>query len=144
MKVLSPPNPLDSKPISKNDGTLRWFLSMSENSDNIEEPTEDLAEIPKVEASGNYSVMEDKGYQNMPLGIVEQLLGVDPISEDDEEQQRILSFIKKQTSYGEEFRSKFKNFPEEFYEAIDREGYIRYEHHMDESGNYTLLKKTGT
>ncbi len=143
MYNLAPPDKLKDVPITKNDGTLRFFLSLSENSDNVEDPNEDLAKLPKVEASGNYTIVEDRGYQNMPLGIVEQVLGVDPLSKDDEEQQRILSFIKKQTSYGEEFRSKYKNFPEEFYEAIDKEGVIKFEHHMDESGNYTLLKKTG-
>lgn len=143
MTLFNPPDPLANVPISVNDGTLRYFLSLSDDADVGQSP-EDLAKIPKVEASDNVTVLEDKGYQNMPLGIVEQLLGVDPVSEDDEEQQKILSFIKKQTSYGEEFRNKYKNFPEEFYEAIDREGIIHFEHHMDGSGNYTLLKKTGT
>ena len=137
------PNPLDKIPISKNDGTLRFFLSLSDEADDGQSP-EDLAKIAKVEPSGNVTILEDDGFQNMPLGIVEQKLGVDPLSEDNEEQLKILAFIKKQTSFGEEFRNKFKNFPEEFYEAIEREGHIKFEHHMDESGNYRLLKKTGT
>ena len=141
MKVLSPddPSPLDKIPMSKNDGTLRFFLSLSDEADDGQS-SEDLAKIAKVEPSGNVTILEDDGFQNMPLGIVEQKLGVDPLSEDNEEQLKILAFIKKQTSYGEEFRNKFRNFPEEFYEAIDREGHIVFEHHLDESGNYRLLK----
>jgi len=139
-KVLSPDNPLDKIPISPNDGTLRWFLQQSDNAD-IGESPETLAKLPKVEPSGNITIIEDKGFQNIPLGIVEQVMGINPLSEDDEEQRKILAFIKKQTSFGEEFRNKYKNFPEEFYDAIEKEGEIIFQHHIDASGNYTLYKK---
>ena len=112
--------------MSKNDGTLRFFLSLSDEADDGQS-SEDLAKIAKVEPSGNVTILEDDGFQNMPLGIVEQKLGVDPLSEDNEEQLKILAFIKKQTSYGEEFRNKFRNFPEEFYEAIDHPYLLRAE-----------------
>ena len=138
--VLNTLDPLDKIPISPNDGTLRWFLNLPDTPDN-EENNEDLGKLPKTQPNENMTIIEDKGFQHIPLGIMEQVMGINPITEDEAEQKKILSFIKKQTSFGEQFRDKYKNFPEEFYQAIEREGEIVFQHHIDQSGNYTLFKK---
>ena len=137
------PDPLEHVPISKNDGTLRWFLNLSDCSDN-ETIVEDLATIPKYypDENSNVSIIQDGEYQSVPFEIMEQLLGINSLSEDEQQQQNILSFIKKQTSFGEEFKQKYKGFPDEFYKAIDNEGKIEYKHNIDASGNYYLLKKS--
>ena len=98
-KVLMKDDPydkLEDVPISVNDGTLRYFLSLSDGSDN-EQPIESLSKIPKVKPSqnGNFQIIEDGEYKNMPLGIVESLLGTNQISADEKEQAQVLKFIKK-------------------------------------------------
>ena len=86
---------LEDVPISVNDGTLRYFLSLSDSSDN-EQSIESLSEIPKVKPSqnDNFQIIEDGEYKNMPLGIVENLLGTNQISADEKEQAQVLKFIK--------------------------------------------------
>ena len=135
------PDPLEKVPISKNDGTLRWFMNLSDCSDN-ETVDEDLAKIPKYQPDkdSNISIVQDGEYKAVPIEIMEQLLGVNSLSEDEEEQQRVIQFIKKQTSFGEEFKQKYKGFPEEFYKAIDDANQSGYRHHIDSSGNYSLQK----
>ena len=86
---------LEDVPISVNDGTLRYFLSLSDSSDN-EQSIESLSKIPKVKPSqnDNFQIIEDGEYKNMPLGIVENLLGTNQISADEKEQAQVLKFIK--------------------------------------------------
>ena len=91
-----PYDKLEDVPISVNDGTLRYFLSLSDSSDN-EQSIESLSKIPKVKPSqnNNFQIIEDGEYKNMPLGIVENLLGTNQISADEKEQAQVLKFIKK-------------------------------------------------
>ena len=112
------PNPLDNIPITKNDGTLRFFLNLSDDSD-----IEDLAKVPKIEPQNDaYTIEKDGDFKTMPLPILEQLLGISNLSEDEEEQKKILAFIKKQTSFGEEFKRKYRGFPQVFYDELDNSG----------------------
>ena len=133
------PNPLENVPIAPNDGTLRFFLNLSDSSDN-ETSDEDLSKLPKFMGNENVNIVKDGDFQLMPIEILEQLLGVSNLSEDQKEQQKIIEFIKKQTSFGEEFKKKYAGFPEQFYDAIEREGKPAYRHVVDASGNYTLEK----
>ena len=133
------PNPLENVPIAPNDGTLRFFLNLSDSSDN-ETFDEDLTTLPKSTLPENVNVVKDGEFKHMPIEILEQLLGVSNLSEDEKEQQKIISFIKSQTSFGAEFKKKYEGFPQEFYDAIEREGKPNYRHVVDESGNYTLEK----
>ncbi len=131
-------NPLDKIPISANDGTLRYFLSLSDISDN-EQSDEDLARIPKFQPKDNsIKIEQDSGFQNVPLPAIENLLGLKVIHDDVDENMKVFHFLKNQYSFGKDFKDKFEKFPEEFYKAIDKEGKIIYEHHFDNSGNYYL------
>lgn len=134
------PDPLDTKPIHRDDGTLRWFLKLSDVSDD-ELSLEDLAKIPKyIPDDKNISIENDTGFRNIPLPIVENLLGVSRLHDNDDEQTKVFNFMKNQYSYGKDFKDKFSKFPEQFYEAIDREGKIEYKHEFDQSGNYSLRR----
>ena len=81
---------LENVPISANDGTLRYFLSLSDISDN-EAPIEELSKIPKVKPieNDNFKIVEDGEYENVPLSIVENLVGANQISDDEKEQSQI-------------------------------------------------------
>ena len=131
-KVLMKDDPydkLEDVPISVNDGTLRYFLSLSDSSDN-EQSIESLSKIPKVKPSqnDNFQIIEDGEYKNMPLGIVENLLGTNQISADEKEQAQVLKFIKKQSSFtGEHFKNKYPGFPERFYDILEEEAVSRVE-----------------
>ena len=74
---------MEDVPISVNDGTLRYFLSLSDSSDN-EHSIKSLSGIPKVKPTenGNFRVIEDGECKNMPLSIVENSLGTNQMSAD--------------------------------------------------------------
>ena len=130
---------LKDVPISVNDGTLRYFLSLADSSDN-----EDLSEIPKVKPSqnNNFKIKEEGEYQNVPLGIVENLLGTNQISEDEKEQSQIIKFIKKQSSYtGEQFKKKYPGFPDRFYENLEEESRLNLKVEYDTSLNCMSVEK---
>lgn len=131
---------LDKIPMSANDGTLRYFLSLSDISDNVQS-AEDLAKIPKFQPSNEkITIEQDTGFQNIPLPAMEKLLGINVIHDDVTEDMKVFNFLKNQYSFGKDFKDKFGKFPEEFYKAIDKEGKIEYQHHFDQSGNYSLRK----
>ena len=130
---------LENVPISVNDGTLRYFLSLADSSDN-----EDLSEIPKVKPSknDNFKIIEEGEYQNVPLSIVENLLGTNQISEDEKEQSQIIKFIKKQSSFtGEHFKNKYPGFPDRFYEILEEESRLNLKVEYDTSLNCMSVEK---
>ena len=130
---------LENVPISVNDGTLRYFLSLADSSDN-----EDLSEIPKVKPSenDNFQIIEEGEYQNVPLSIVENLLGTNQISEDEKEQSQIIKFIKKQSSFtGEHFKNKYPGFPDRFYEILEEESRLNLKVEYDTSLNCMSVEK---
>ena len=134
---------LEDVPISVNDGTLRYFLSLSDSSDN-EQSIESLSKIPKVKPSqnGNFQIIEDGEYKNMPLGIVENLLGTNQISADEKEQAQVLKFIKKQSSFtGEHFKNKYPGFPERFYDILEEESRLNLKMDFDTSLNSVSIEK---
>ena len=134
---------LEDVPISVNDGTLRYFLSLSDSSDN-EQSIESLSKIPKVKPSqnDNFQIIEDGEYKNMPLGIVENLLGTNQISADEKEQAQVLKFIKKQSSFtGEHFKNKYPGFPERFYDILEEESRLNLKMDFDTSLNYVSIEK---
>ena len=130
---------LENVPISVNDGTLRYFLSLADSSDN-----EDLSEIPKVKPSENenFKIIEEGEYQNVPLSIVENLLGTNQISEDEKEQSQLIKFIKKQSSFtGEHFKNKYPGFPDRFYEILEEESRLNLKVEYDTSLNCMSVEK---
>ena len=145
-KVLMKDDPydkLEDVPISVNDGTLRYFLSLSDSSDN-EQSIESLSKIPKVKPSknDNFQIIEDGEYKNMPLGIVENLLGTNQISADEKEQAQVLKFIKKQSSFtGEHFKNKYPGFPERFYDILEEESRLNLKMDFDTSLNSVSIEK---
>ena len=146
LKILMKDDPydkLEDVPISVNDGTLRYFLSLSDSSDN-EQPIESLSEIPKVKPTknGNFKVIEDGEYKNMPLSLVEDLLGTNQISADEKEQAQVLKFIKKQSSFtGEHFKNKYPGFPERFYDILEEESRLNLKMDFDTSLNSVSIEK---
>ena len=145
-KVLMKDDPydkLEDVPISVNDGTLRYFLSLSDSSDN-EQSIESLSKIPKVKPSqnDNFQIIEDGEYKNMPLGIVENLLGTNQISADEKEQAQVLKFIKKQSSFtGEHFKNKYPGFPERFYDILEEESRLNLKMDFDTGLHSVSIEK---
>ena len=162
MKVLTKNDDYDihkGKPIDKNDGTLRYFLSLknsedskrmsdismaeihekllnlnnvsidekpnfyqiSENStsDNLGISTKPLETVP-LPNGDTYIIEKAGGWSDIPIGILEQQIGINQIGENSEDNRKINAFIKQQTSFGEEFKRKYTSkLPEQFYDAFD-------------------------
>ena len=134
---------LENVPISANDGTLRYFLSLSDISDN-EAPIEELSKIPKVKPieNDNFKIVEDGEYENVPLSIVENLVGANQISDDEKEQSQILKFIKKQSSFtGEHFKKKYPGFNDKFYEILEEESRLNLKMEFDTGLNSMSIEK---
>ena len=87
-------NSLENTTIHAKDGTLRYFLNLSDGSDN-EAPIEELSNIPKEAPvkGDNWKVVKEGEYKEIPLSIVENLLGTSTISDDEREQAQVLKFI---------------------------------------------------
>jgi hypothetical protein len=103
-----------------------------------------LSKIPKVKPSqnDNFQIIEDGEYKNMPLGIVENLLGTNQISADEKEQAQVLKFIKKQSSFtGEHFKNKYPGFPERFYDILEEESRLNLKMDFDTSLNSVSIEK---
>lgn len=133
----------EGKPIDKNDGTLRHFLSLKDSGDtkrmsdvsvneirekflNISENSEPndletLSNLPKNLPEGaHFHIEKNKGWTDIPVSILEHQIGVNEMGSSREENVRINDFIKKQSSFGEDFKRKYTDkFPEEFYDAFD-------------------------
>jgi len=131
------------KPISKADGTLRYFLSLKDSDDtkrmsdvsvneiyekflNISENSEPtdlgiLAKLPKDLPTGaEFYIEKNQGWTDIPLGILEHQRGINELGNNRTENIRINDFIKKQGNYGEDFKRKYTDkLPEEFYDAFD-------------------------
>ncbi len=135
MRVLQDSDILPEKPSHKNSGTLDWFLELSDSSEI--ENTEDLSNLPKVDLGNHCEIIQEGNYHIINQDVLEQLLGINQVSQDHAEQLKINEFIKKQTSFGEDFKKKFKKFPEVFYEAIEKEGMVNYKIH--ENGSVTKI-----
>lgn len=131
------------KPITSNDGTLRYFLSLKDSGDtarmsdvsmseireklvNVCEDSqrntlETISKLPKHLPIGkDFQIENNQGWVDIPLGILEQQIGINELGNSREENIRINDFLKKQSNYGEEFKRKYTDkLPEEFYDAFD-------------------------
>lgn len=93
---MTTPNSFENTPIDAKDGTLRYFLSLPDGSDN-ETPIEELSNIAKEEPArgDHWEVVKEGEYKEMPLSILENLLGTSTVSDDEKEQAQVMKFIKK-------------------------------------------------
>jgi len=67
-----------------------------------------------------YQIEKVGGWSDIPLGIMEQQIGINQIGENSEDNRKINAFIKQQTDFGEEFKRKYTaKLPEQFYEDFD-------------------------
>ena len=131
---------MSESPKSKNNRTRKFFLDLSDNYD-VEEC---LGDIPKVEPKQGdlWSVDRDSEYKVMPMEVLQNLLGTSSLSEDELEQQRVLEFIKKQSSFtGEHFKNKYPGFPDRFYDLLEEETRLELKPHIDLSNNTYYLEK---
>ena len=136
-------NSLENTTIHAKDGTLRYFLNLSDGSDN-EAPIEELSNIPKEAPvkGDNWEVVKEGEYKEIPLSIVENLLGTSTISDDEREQAQVLKFIKKQSLFaGEHFKKKYPGFPERFYDILEEESRLNLKMEFDTSSNVVSLEK---
>ena len=163
MSVLNSKDDYDihqGKPIDKNDGTLRYYLSLKNSEDSkkmcdssmaeihekllnltnistTEKPnfyqdseisyvnnlgdSANVSEVIPLSNGDTYQIEKVGGWSNIPLGIMEQQLGINQIGENSEDNRKINAFIKQQTSFGEEFKRKYTSkLPEQFYEDFDK------------------------
>tara|TARA_B100000424_G_scaffold252344_1_gene228594 strand:- start:4770 stop:5201 length:432 start_codon:yes stop_codon:yes gene_type:complete len=128
---------LDKIPIHVNDGTLRSFLNMSDDP----ETGETLGEIPKVEVSGNYVVHTPGEYKSVPMFYLENMLGVKTATDDEQLQDKLTKFLKKQEHFNiDYFKEKYPGFEERFYEILEEESKLMLQPIIDESGNFSLDK----
>ena len=135
----SDPSPvnLDKLPIHVNDGTLRSFLNMSDDP----ETGETLGEIPKVEPSKNYVVHTPGEYKSVPMYYLKNMLGVETVTEDEQLQDKLNKFLKKQEHFNVDyFKEKYPGFEERFYEILEEESKLVLKPVMDASGNFSLDK----
>ena len=131
---------MSEPPNTNNNRTRDFFLDLSDNYD-VEET---LGDIPKVEPKEGdlWSVNRDSEYRVMPMEILENLLGTSSLSEDELEQERVLEFIKKQSSFtGEHFKKKYPGFPDRFYDLLEEETRLELKPHIDLSNNTYYLEK---
>jgi len=129
---------LDKLPIHVNDGTLRSFLNMSDDPDT----GETLANIPKVEdSSQNYEIHTHGEYKSVPLFYLQNMLGIETVTEDEALQQKVVKFLKKQEEYTiDYFKDKYPGFEERFYEILEEESKLVLKPIIDASGGFTLDK----
>lgn len=86
---MTTPNSFENTPIDAKDGTLRYFLSLPDGSDN-ETPIEELSNIAKEEPArgDHWEVVKEGEYKEMPLSILENLLGTSTMDWDGAEMLR--------------------------------------------------------
>jgi len=130
-------------PVTKTDGTLRYFLSLKDSDDskrmpdasvneiyekllNVSENSEpnDLGTLTKLSkelpTGTDFYIEKNQGWTDIPLGILEHQIGINELGNNRTENIRINDFIKKQGNYGEDFKKKYTDkLPEKFYDAFD-------------------------
>lgn len=140
---MTTPNSFENTPIDAKDGTLRYFLSLPDGSDN-ETPIEELSNIAKEEPArgDHWEVVKEGEYKEMPLSILENLLGTSTVSDDEKEQAQVMKFIKKQSSFtGDHFKQKYPGFPERFYGILEEESRMHLKMEFDTALNSVSLEK---